>query len=178
VVQGTRRASLKRFDFSSNHSSDHSLAEIVIVVVSQEGTGTQPGATISQLLNQSRVRAYWSALSWLSRCIPTSPMAADPLTDIDFWEFVSCAKCHLPYTSEPGKAIPFWLTECGHIICNNHLSLSLSCSTLNFCATRLQIPTKVVHHAVLLEFWLWLYNKRFSKCSQFFMLVTYSPSAA
>ncbi|XP_006457961.1 hypothetical protein AGABI2DRAFT_114985 [Agaricus bisporus var. bisporus H97] len=56
-------------------------------------------------------------------------MASEPPTDIDFWEFVSCAKCHLPYASEFGKSVPFWLTECGHIICNNHLNPDQSCAS-------------------------------------------------
>lgn len=89
-------------------------------------------------------------------------MASDPNTDIDFWELVSCARCHLPYASEPGKSVPFWLTECGHVICNNHLSLCLPCLSLNPLATALQIRTKVVPHVVRLEFSLWLYNKRFT----------------
>ena len=47
----------------------------------------------------------------------------------DFWEFVSCGKCHLPFVNDGaadgsagGPTIPFWLTECGHILCNQHLS--------------------------------------------------------
>lgn len=44
--------------------------------------------------------------------------------EFDFWEFVSCARCHLPFMPEPGgpPAVPFWITECGHVICNGHLS--------------------------------------------------------
>ena len=44
--------------------------------------------------------------------------------DSDFWEFVACGRCHLPFTPEPGAqpTIPFWITECGHVVCNNHLS--------------------------------------------------------
>lgn len=75
--------------------------------------------------------ARTKALNSSSSCTPASSMASEPPTDIDFWEFVSCAKCHLPYASEFGKSVPFWLTECGHIICNNHLSPCL-CILLNF----------------------------------------------
>lgn len=48
--------------------------------------------------------------------------AQDPT--FDFWEFVSCARCHLPFTPESGgpQSVPFWITECGHVVCNNHLS--------------------------------------------------------
>ena len=41
-------------------------------------------------------------------------------SDFDFWEFVNCGQCQLPFSL--GATIPFWLTECGHVICNNHLS--------------------------------------------------------
>ena len=45
--------------------------------------------------------------------------------ELDFWEFVNCARCHLPFNTDGGSPpVPFWLTECGHVICNNHLSES------------------------------------------------------
>lgn len=43
-------------------------------------------------------------------------------TDPDLWDTISCSKCLLPFLSKAGPTIPFWLTECGHILCNNHLS--------------------------------------------------------
>ncbi|KZP12592.1 hypothetical protein FIBSPDRAFT_936841 [Athelia psychrophila] len=43
--------------------------------------------------------------------------------EFDFWEFVTCARCHLAYQADSGTPdVPFWLTECGHIVCNNHLT--------------------------------------------------------
>ncbi|KAI6132111.1 hypothetical protein EDD16DRAFT_1534629 [Pisolithus croceorrhizus] len=39
--------------------------------------------------------------------------------DLDFWDFVSC---------KGPPAVPFWLTECGHVVCNNHLSPDRSCA--------------------------------------------------
>ncbi|KAF9075165.1 hypothetical protein BDP27DRAFT_1212959, partial [Rhodocollybia butyracea] len=48
--------------------------------------------------------------------------------DFDFWEFVACNRCQLPLSSPSGPTVPFWLTECGHVICNNHLSPNQSCS--------------------------------------------------
>ncbi|KAH9483675.1 hypothetical protein JR316_0003145 [Psilocybe cubensis] len=49
--------------------------------------------------------------------------------EFDFWEFVCCAKCRMPFTLENGAAtIPFWLTECGHVVCNNHLNRDQSCA--------------------------------------------------
>lgn len=44
--------------------------------------------------------------------------------EYDFWDFVACARCHLPFVPESGgtPSVPFWVTECGHVICNNHLS--------------------------------------------------------
>lgn len=60
-------------------------------------------------------------------------VAARP--EFDFWEFVTCARCHLPYASDSGvPGIPFWLTECGHIVCNNHLSHLMSALIRGFNA--------------------------------------------
>ncbi|KAL4067882.1 hypothetical protein J3A83DRAFT_3766179 [Scleroderma citrinum] len=54
--------------------------------------------------------------------------ASEP--DLDFWDFVSCAICHLLFVpNDKGPpAVPFWLTECGHIVCNNHLNPDQSCA--------------------------------------------------
>ncbi|KAK0451028.1 hypothetical protein EV421DRAFT_1985328 [Armillaria borealis] len=49
-------------------------------------------------------------------------------SEFDFWEFVNCARCQLPFASDAGATIPFWLTECGHIVCNNHLNADQSCA--------------------------------------------------
>lgn len=51
-----------------------------------------------------------------------------PQPEFDIWEFVSCAKCHLPFSADPAAPplVPFWLTSCGHVLCNNHISLSPS----------------------------------------------------
>ncbi|KAJ8078871.1 hypothetical protein PM082_013155 [Marasmius tenuissimus] len=50
--------------------------------------------------------------------------------EFDFWEFVSCAKCQLPFYSGASNVatVPFWLTDCGHVICNNHLKSDQSCA--------------------------------------------------
>lgn len=47
-----------------------------------------------------------------------------PPRDLEFWDSVDCAKCHLLFAPErgPSPPVPFWLTECGHILCNSHLS--------------------------------------------------------
>ncbi|KAH9958266.1 hypothetical protein BC827DRAFT_1136361 [Russula dissimulans] len=49
--------------------------------------------------------------------------------DCDIWEFVTCSKCHLPFAPDPSAPpqVPFWLTECGHVICNLHLNADQSC---------------------------------------------------
>ncbi|KAH9946140.1 uncharacterized protein BXZ73DRAFT_37053 [Epithele typhae] len=54
--------------------------------------------------------------------------ATDP--DFDFWEFVHCGICHLEFFKEPGtlSAVPFWVTQCGHVVCNNHLNADQSCA--------------------------------------------------
>lgn len=53
---------------------------------------------------------------------------SNPKPEFDIWEFVSCAKCHLPFSADPAAPplVPFWLTSCGHVLCNNHISLSPS----------------------------------------------------
>jgi hypothetical protein len=53
---------------------------------------------------------------------PSSSIAGDSV--YDFWEAVTCAKCHLRFVPDGGgpPLAPFWITECGHILCNNHLS--------------------------------------------------------
>ncbi|KAF7338193.1 RING-type domain-containing protein [Mycena venus] len=48
--------------------------------------------------------------------------------EFDFWEFVSCSRCHLPFASGSGATVPFWLTECGHVVCNTHLNIDQSCA--------------------------------------------------
>ncbi|KAJ7063409.1 hypothetical protein C8F01DRAFT_1132902 [Mycena amicta] len=49
-------------------------------------------------------------------------------TDFDYWDFVACARCQLPFASESGSTVPFWLTECGHVVCNAHLNSDQSCA--------------------------------------------------
>ena len=60
-------------------------------------------------------------------------MSSVSTPELDFWEFVNCARCHLPFDTDVGTPpVPFWLTECGHIVCNNHLSeLSVKCSLMS-----------------------------------------------
>lgn len=41
------------------------------------------------------------------------------------WEFVHCGICYT-FWSDPPR-IPLWATDCGHIICNDHLSGPLTC---------------------------------------------------
>ncbi|KAF8350551.1 hypothetical protein F5887DRAFT_305620 [Amanita rubescens] len=53
---------------------------------------------------------------------------SDASADFDLWDTICCAKCLLPFLSKAGPTIPFWLTECGHILCNNHLSPNQSCT--------------------------------------------------
>ncbi|KAF8077846.1 hypothetical protein FPV67DRAFT_1775201 [Lyophyllum atratum] len=48
--------------------------------------------------------------------------------DYGFWEFANCGRCQLPFQSTSGATVPFWLTECGHMVCNNHLNADQSCS--------------------------------------------------
>jgi hypothetical protein len=60
---------------------------------------------------------------------PAMPRATASTESLfEFWEFVNCGRCHRPYEESQGQppSLPFWLTECGHIVCNNHLSLYLT----------------------------------------------------
>lgn len=49
-------------------------------------------------------------------------------SEFDIWDFMTCAKCNLPFASDGVNqpSVPFWLTNCGHVICNSHLSVSSS----------------------------------------------------
>lgn len=62
-----------------------------------------------------------------STCLPRPSMASSSIAGdsvYDFWEAVTCAKCHLRFVPDNGgpPLVPFWITECGHILCNSHLS--------------------------------------------------------
>ncbi|KAH9901352.1 hypothetical protein C8Q73DRAFT_636290 [Cubamyces lactineus] len=50
--------------------------------------------------------------------------------EFDFWEFVNCGVCHLEFSRESGalSSIPFWLTDCGHVVCNTHLNADQTCA--------------------------------------------------
>ncbi|THH10805.1 hypothetical protein EW145_g1067 [Phellinidium pouzarii] len=58
---------------------------------------------------------------------------ADQPQEFDFWEFVACSKCHLAFSSDGVSAptVPFWLSDCGHILCNSHLNADQSCPSCN-----------------------------------------------
>lgn len=49
--------------------------------------------------------------------------------DVDIWEFTHCDHCMLPFeqSSSEQSRVPFWLTECGHVLCNSHISTSRTC---------------------------------------------------
>ncbi|KAH0827155.1 hypothetical protein J3R83DRAFT_4846 [Lanmaoa asiatica] len=57
-----------------------------------------------------------------------SAVRQDP--EFNFWDFVSCAVCHLPFSpADRGPPpVPFWITECGHVLCNSHLNPNQSCA--------------------------------------------------
>ncbi|KAI0748094.1 hypothetical protein C8Q80DRAFT_715685 [Daedaleopsis nitida] len=50
--------------------------------------------------------------------------------ELDFWEFVNCGICHLEFVKDSGglSSVPFWLTECGHVVCNSHINADQSCA--------------------------------------------------
>ncbi|KAJ7125476.1 hypothetical protein C8R43DRAFT_1030342 [Mycena crocata] len=57
--------------------------------------------------------------------------------EFDFWEFVSCSRCQLPFASDSGASVPFWLTECGHVVCNTHLNIDQSCAQCGMAGIQL-----------------------------------------
>ena len=61
--------------------------------------------------------------------------------DFDVWEFVSCAKCQLAFSPDgiSGPSVPFWITECGHVICNNHLSACLQEKKQDKCVAKVEL---------------------------------------
>ncbi|KAJ7109504.1 hypothetical protein C8R44DRAFT_679714 [Mycena epipterygia] len=65
-----------------------------------------------------------------------SNISAAP-AEFDFWEFVSCSRCQLPFASDSGATVPFWLTECGHVVCNTHLNIDQSCAQCGMAGIQL-----------------------------------------
>lgn len=51
------------------------------------------------------------------------------------WEFVHCSVCYLPFINPRNPnappIIPFWLAECTHVVCNNHLNVDRTCRQCN-----------------------------------------------
>ncbi|KIJ41250.1 hypothetical protein M422DRAFT_48726 [Sphaerobolus stellatus SS14] len=52
--------------------------------------------------------------------------------EFEYWDYVHCAICFMPFVVDPTApgaipTTPFWLTECGHTICNGHLKSDQSC---------------------------------------------------
>lgn len=45
------------------------------------------------------------------------------IDDLDIWEFTHCDHCMLPFeqSSSEQSRVPFWLTECGHVMCDSHI---------------------------------------------------------
>ncbi|KAJ8598023.1 hypothetical protein M405DRAFT_723553 [Rhizopogon salebrosus TDB-379] len=59
----------------------------------------------------------------------TASAQAGLKAEFEFWNFVNCSICHLSFTSSDRgpPSVPFWITECGHVLCNNHLKSDQSC---------------------------------------------------
>lgn len=59
-------------------------------------------------------------------------MSPSTSSDSGIWEYVHCSVCMVLFLppDRPDRApdIPFWLTECGHVVCNNHLKADQSCA--------------------------------------------------
>ncbi|KAI0306346.1 hypothetical protein B0F90DRAFT_739094 [Multifurca ochricompacta] len=98
-------------------NSDEQLQRTTNAVITWVWTVVGAGSA-SQVLTLLLIRVY-GGMSHIS----------SPRTDLDIWDFVTCSKCHLPFSSGPSAPpqVPFWLTECGHVICNLHLNADQSC---------------------------------------------------
>ncbi|KZV82684.1 hypothetical protein EXIGLDRAFT_335988 [Exidia glandulosa HHB12029] len=65
--------------------------------------------------------------------------------DESIWPYIHCGVCHYLFqrqrdTSAP-PSVPFWLTECGHVVCNTHLhpeKLCAQCGAQNIEVVSLQ----------------------------------------
>lgn len=96
-------------------------------------------------------RVASSSSSTLTMSGPARNEQTDP--DFDFWDFVSCAVCHISYSpADRGPPpVPFWITECGHVLCNSHLSQSLlftqTSSTDTVDKTQIRVARNVVNRA-------------------------------
>ncbi|KAK7020508.1 RING-type domain-containing protein [Favolaschia claudopus] len=78
-----------------------------------------------------------------------SNVSAAP-AEFDFWEFVSCSRCQLPFASGSGATVPFWLTECGHVVCNTHLNMDQSCAQCGMANIQL-VPLQLEMEAPMSE---------------------------
>ncbi|KZS91052.1 hypothetical protein SISNIDRAFT_169015 [Sistotremastrum niveocremeum HHB9708] len=51
----------------------------------------------------------------------------------DIWDFVHCGICYTTFVNPDNPnpnappTVPFWVTECGHVVCNNHLKPDKTC---------------------------------------------------
>ncbi|KAF7344635.1 RING-type domain-containing protein [Mycena venus] len=46
--------------------------------------------------------------------------------EFNFWDFVCCSRCQLPFASN--STVPFWVTDCGHVVCKTHLTTDRRCT--------------------------------------------------
>lgn len=99
--------------------------------------GKESNELVTRLLEETRERLVTiSATATVPHCsilrrsprlslILMSALSSTSQTS-SYWELVHCHVCYLAYTSIDNPSalpsIPFWITECGHVLCNNHLS--------------------------------------------------------
>ena len=81
--------------------------------------------------------------------------------EYNFWDYANCTRCHLSYTSDvSGPQVPFWLTECSHVLCNNHLSQSCLLSAASHLTSHLSIWIEAVHNVDLVIWSSYHYSAR------------------
>ncbi|QRV86146.1 casein kinase I [Ceratobasidium sp. AG-Ba] len=67
------------------------------------------------------------------------------VSESSIWQYVHCSMCMVlflpPNRPNPAPEVPFWVTDCGHVICNNHLKADQTCAacgTTNISCVPLQ----------------------------------------
>ncbi|KZT52682.1 hypothetical protein CALCODRAFT_79375 [Calocera cornea HHB12733] len=84
-----------------------------------------------------------------ARSFPSPPAAR-------LWPLIHCNVCLLPFFPHNNPSnpppVPFWMTECGHVICNAHLRSDQTCAFCNAASARpvpLQAHVRLPFRAVI-----------------------------
>ncbi|PVG00294.1 hypothetical protein CPB86DRAFT_237752 [Serendipita vermifera] len=88
---------------------------------------TRPPNTSVQQMNNSSNNGIQATLSTHGSDVSSESWNAK----YSIWEYVHCGVCLLPFVNPRNPnappPVPFWLTECSHVVCNNHLNVDQTC---------------------------------------------------